>query len=196
MSGLSLDTSSLESALVFVEMATGRSMAESMNRAGLHAIIGSGTGPGAMQLTPKASRSAIAAVPDKQIAGFVIKKAKRLGQWPLSSVEIARRVKKERQRRASSSGYAAYAGWNNAAKAMGGRGIRKGVTEAFARSEAARGGGSKASPGDLTASIRNTAPAAEKIGFAALQEGLDNAARDLIEYGTRKMQGNFNKVKP
>lgn len=192
--GLSLDISSLESALEYVEQVTGRSVADSLNRAGKHVIIGSGSYPGAMQLTPKASRADIDKISDKQLTGFVVKRLKRTGKWPVTNAALKILVQKERARRRRSVGYAAYAGWSNAAKAMGGRGV-KGVTEDFSRSEAVHGSGSKATPADLEVNLVNTAPAAERIGFNALQSAIDNAAQDLTDYATRKLQEGFDKVK-
>lgn len=140
---LRLDPTRLVNALNFVEKATGRAAMVSLNRAGKHTIIGSKGHKGAMQLTPVASKAAINQVSDKKIAGYVINKAKRTGAWPLTATQIRAAVKKERKRRRSSIGYAAYAGWSNAAKAMGGRGV-KGVTKDFGRSEARRGYGKRA----------------------------------------------------
>lgn len=193
MSGLSLDYTGLVEALHFVEAAAGRSCAESLNRAGKHTIIGSGTGKGAMQLTPKATAAAINAVPEARIRAFVVQRLKRTGNWPKTRAEIDALTKKERARRQRAKGYAAYAGWSKAAKAMGGRGV-KGVTSAFSRSLARHGRGRKATPKNLVAEIVNTAPAAPRIGFNALQQGINNAAADLIVYGTKKLQRDFKKV--
>lgn len=194
----SLDYSGLESALLFVEAATGRSMPESLNRAALHVIIGSGAGPGAMQATPKADKGKIASVSDAQLRGFVIQRAKRTGKWPLKPGEIQELVKKERRRRRRAIGYTAYAGWNNAAKAMGGRGAggKTRIQGGFERSEAAHGSGLKATPVNLLAEIINTAPAAEQIGFEGIQTGINNAAQDLVDYGTRKIQQAMTAVQP
>jgi hypothetical protein len=195
MSGLSVDPRNLIDALLFVERASGRAMADSMNRAQLHTIIGSGSYPGAMQLTPKATRSRINQVTDRQLAGFVIARAKRSGRWPMTNSQIHAAVRKERARRNSAVGYHAYAGWSNAAKAMGGRGVR-GVTDDFSKSAARHGRASRATVSNKESVATNTAPAIERIGFAALQQAQDNAAKDLVDYGTRKLQEAMNKVKP
>lgn len=192
---MELDVSNFVEALNYVEKHTGRAVEESLNRAGLHAIIGSGSGPGAMQLTPKAARDKIKAIPDRALIGFVIRRAKRNGKWPLTTKEISQQVRSERRRRLAAVGYTAYAGWNNAAKAMGGRGIRKGVNKNFPKSKAAKGYGKKASKSTLEAVIANTAPMAEKIGLPALQKGLDNAAKDLVEYAEKKIQKALDRVK-
>lgn len=198
-SGLTLDTSKLEAAALFVEREVGRDCAESLNRAALSAIIGSGSGPGAMQLTPKADKGVIEALPYKKVAGYVARKLRKKGllgkgKGKTSNKQFRNNVRYEKIRRKKASGYAAYAGYNKAAKAFGGRGIGKGVNKEFEASEAARGRGKKASVGDLLAEIVNTAPAAERIGFEALQEGVNNAALDLIAYADKKMAQTFAKV--
>lgn len=191
MSGFKLDTRRLESALAFVTMASGRDLAVSLNKAGLTAIIGSSYGPGAMKLTPKASSAAIASVPDSKIASAVAANLRKSSKR-VSSVEFKQLVRKEKARRRRASGYTAFAGWNNAAKALGGRGVR--TNAEFPNSHAADGTGGKATSTNLAAFIVNTAPAAEKIGKAALQQGLNNAAVDLVVYGTKKLQQTFDKV--
>jgi hypothetical protein len=193
---LELNPSNLLNACEFVLRATGRSIPESLNRAGLHAIIGSKGYPGAMQLTPKATVAQINQIPDSAIRAFVIKKAKRRGKWPMTRARVDEEVRRERKRRRSSVGYHAYAGWNQAAQALGGRGLRRGLNSMFPRSQAAKGYGSKATQGNLLAIISNRAPAIERIGVHALQTGLDNAGKDLVDYGTKKLQETFNLVKP
>lgn len=194
MSGLSLDTSNFVNAVLEVERVTGRSCAESINRAGLTAIIGAKGRKGAMQLTPKASKSKIDSVTDRQLRGAVLSRAKKKGE-KLTSQEIDKRVKRERASRRRAAGYTAFAGWNNAAKAFGGKGLNGVDDKRFGKSEARHGVGSKASASNLVAEMVNTAPMAETIGFDALQQGLDNAAEDLEEYATRKMQETFDKAK-
>lgn len=196
---LTVNPNDLQDALRFVEKVTGRSMADSMNRAGLHSIIGSKSYPGAMQMTTKATRASIMRTPDSAIAGFVISRAKKAGKWPLTTKEIWRQVKAERRRRIASIGFAAYPGYNNAAKAMGGRGIRKAMKKGFSKSTAAKGRGTKATPLRIRAEFTNTAHNIESPhvnGQQALQKGLDNAAKDLVDYGNKVLQRNFNKVKP
>ena len=193
----SIDCSGLADALEFVERTTGRSMAESLNRAGLHAIIGSGSRPGAMQLTPKAQSSSISAVTDAQIAAFIAARARRINgsvkaAYP-NAAAFKDGIRKERARRMRARGYTAYAGWSKAAKEMGGTGAR-GVTADFAESDAAAGYGSKATATFLEAVIANTTPMGEAIGFDALQEGVDNAAADLVDYGNRKLEEAFRAV--
>lgn len=195
MSGLVLNSTEFIDAIAFVEQACGRSAIDSLNRASLHVIIGSGSYPGAMQLTPKADRAKIDAVSDQQIRGYVVAKAKRTGHWPMTRLAIEVATRKERRRRRSAIGYAAFAGWSKAAKALGGAGVR-GVKDGFALSEAAHGSGRKATVIFPESIGINTAPAAERIGFEALQQGMDNAAKDLVDYGSMRLQKIYDKVKP
>lgn len=191
---LTLNISSLQSAMALVEKTTKRPMADSLNRAALHVIIGSGAGPGAMQLTPTASKAAIRAIDEKLIRAFVIRKLRAKNQLRgKSATEIAALVKIERMRRANAAGYTAFIGWTPAAKALGGTGARgKGKTKfdeaQFQGSEAKRGTATKATPESLMAMIVNTAPMAEEIGFDALQQGVENAAQDLLDYAHAKLQ--------
>lgn len=189
---MDIDISDFQDALTFVEKATGRPMAVSLNRAAKTVIIGGKGVKGAMQLTPKANKAAIKMVPEKEIAGFVAAKLRKAGVKITREI-MAREVEKERARRIRASGYTAYAGWSNAARAFGGRGV-KGVGDSQ-KKLAKHGYGHVATPAALVAEIANTAPAAETVGFEALQQAVNNAAADLVEYGVRKLQEEvFNKV--
>jgi len=189
-----VDLSEFNRALKFVEKATGKDSLTLLNRAALHAIIGGKGVKGAMQRTPKADRAKINAVNDKVLAGAVAKRLKAKGIKVATADEFRARVKKERRRRIRSTGYTAFAGWSNAAKAFGGKGVR-GVQGGFRTKAVARHGwGRKAKPVSLTAIIANTAPAAEKIGEQALQDAINDVARDLVEYGTRKIQQTLAKA--
>ncbi len=178
--------------LEFVERETGRTAKESINRAALHVIIGGKGFQGAMQLTPKASKSAINAVDKDKVAGFVAKKAQEKGTR-LTAAEFADAVKKEIKRRVRAIGYTAFVGWNNAAKAFGGRGL-KGVTES-PKKEARFGYGTKATSNvNPEAILTNTAPMSERIGLEPLQKAITNVARDLVEYAMRKIDKTFKSV--
>lgn len=191
--GLTLDTRRLTEALLFVESVSGRSCADSLNRAGKHAIIGSGSGKGAMQLTPKADKAKIRGLDRKLVRGFVVQRLKASHRWPLPSATVNQLVEKEIKRRLRGVGYAAYAGYSNAAKAFGARGL-KGVNENFSKSEAKNSYGKKATRSKLRAEFTNTTPAIEKIGGPALQEGVDNAAHDLEIYGQKKWSELFRRL--
>jgi hypothetical protein len=196
---ITLDTSGLQSALRFVEATSKRPMADSLNRAALHAIIGSGTGAGAMQLTPKANKSSIKGVTDAMIRGLIVKRLRAKNKLKrVTSQQLDEWVAVEKARRIRAAGYTAFIGWTPAAKALGGTGARgKGKTkedpEQFNKSEAIYGRATKASPENLFAEIVNTAPMAEEIGGNALQKAIDNAADDLIVYGQRKFEEQAKK---
>lgn len=187
MSDLRLDPTNLIGALMAVERVTGRLCSDSLNRAGKHIIIGSGSGPGAMQLTPKAERSKIQALSNRVLAGYVIKKLRSAGRWPAPRAELNRLIRKERSRRLSAIGYLAYVGWNNAARAFGARGVGRKIGPGFVRSEASGGYGRKATVNRLEAVLVNMAPAGERLGDQALQDSVDNAADDLLIYATRRL---------
>lgn len=189
---MQIDIRDLQEALRFCEEATGRPMAVSLNRAGRTVVIGAKGVKGAMQLTPKADKAKIQNLSDRILGGYVAKKLRAAGV-KITAALMAEGVRKERARRLSAVGYTAFAGWSNAAKAFGGTGVR-GVTGS--QKKLARFGyGSKATPQDLVAELVNTAPAAEEIGFDALQEAVGNAADDLVTYGVNKLQKEvFDRV--
>lgn len=182
-------------AVGFVVQATGKDCAEVLNKAGLTAIIGGKGVKGALQRTKKADPGAIEGrlLADKLAIKIVMSRAKRKGE-KLKKNEIARRVKALIRKRKSGASYTRGPGWNNAIIALGGRGVR--TNRRFASSEARYGSGKLATPGDLVAIITNTAPAAERIGTTPLNLALQATARDMVAYGTRKIQATFDKVKP
>lgn len=197
-----IDTRNAIDALNFVEKNVGRPVAVSLNKMALTFVIGAKGVQGAMQLTPKADRAKIKAVSDKQLAGYVAAKLRKSGKLAkrgakrekgqFSTAQFKNAMRFERQRRLRAAGYTAYAGWSNAAKAFGGRGV-KGVTEST-KKEARHGYGKKASPERLLSLLVNTAPAIEEIGYPAAQKALDNAAADQIVYAQKKIQELLNKV--
>jgi len=167
-----------------------------LNKKALNVLIGSGGGKrGAVHLTPEASRSKINAVTQRQLVGFVCKKARKHGDWPLSREEILKRVEKEKKRRLSAIAYTRGAGWLKAAKDLGGTGFRgkAGPRPEFNRSKAAKGYGKKATVGNLAALLVNAAPAADKIGREALQTAVNNQVRDMEEYAAREILKKFEK---
>lgn len=154
---------------------TGRTEEQCLNRAARNALIGAG---GAMKKTPRADLGKIAAKKDIIIGHYLSK-----------GLTYAQAVKAYNRRR-SARGYTAGPGWNNAAKDLGGRGVR--TKAEFPRSKAARGKGKKASYRKLVAFMENAAPAADLIGRKALQEGLDAAGKEMVHFWEGKIQRNFN----
>lgn len=188
-------------ALDFVEKEVGRTAKESINRAGLHVIIGGKGFKGAMQLTPKASKAAIKSIPYEELAGYVAAKLRAKGligkgsgrKW--STAQFKNAVAWERKRRSQASGYTAFAGWDKAARAFGGRGL-KNVTGS-ANKLSRFGYGTKATNNiNPVAWLVNTAPMAEKIGLEPLQKAITNVARDMIEWVAKKAGITFKKVEP
>lgn len=218
-----IDTTAVMDALRFVEKNTGRPISVSLNRAGKTFVIGAKGVQGAMQLTPKASKAAIAAVSKKKVGAYVAAQLRKKGQvvgrrkgdragiqrnaqghyvkgsgkiayasGAISGSDFKALVKKEISRRKRAAGYTAYAGWSNAAKAFGARGV-KGVGGS-AKKETRHGFGKKADTKHLIAELVNTAPAIETIGIGPAQQVLNNTAKDLMDYANRKIQEVLTKV--
>jgi negative regulator of replication initiation len=189
---MKMEIDSFVNALNLVEKATGKDAADILNRAMLHVVIGGKGVEGAIQLTPRADAAKIRAVNIKDVAKVVMARLRRKGR-KVSAKQRDNMIRWEYMRRLKAVGYTAGPGWNNAAKSLGGRGVR--TQPGFAKSQARFGNARKATPTNLIAEAVNTAPAAEEIGFAPLEKALGNVAADLVEYGTKKLQEQFDKVK-
>jgi len=190
MSDFQFDLREFEKALDFVADATGKDSVDILNNAGLHTIIGGKGVKGAIQRTPRANIADIQKEADI-ILRMVIKEnsEKRLG---LNREQIGERVKKILNQRKQARGYTAGPGWNKAAVAFGGRGVK--IQGGFDKSLARFGSGTKARPSLLVSEFVNTAPAAELIGQKPLQDALNDVTRDMIEYGLRKLASTMKKV--
>jgi len=186
----SLDITRWQQAVNFVFQESQQALPEIINRSALVTIIGGRGVLGAMKRTPKALRATIKAVPIKLIARVVMAKARANGE-KLTKAQIRDRIAKEYRRRIAAIGYTANVGWNNAAMAFGGRGIG---ARASGRSYAQYGYGRESKPGDYTAEMVNTAPAAELIGRTALQQALDDATDDMIAYWEERSGRIFRSV--
>lgn len=187
-----LDLRQFRAAVEEVIKTTGKDEVEIINRAALHTVIGGKGVKGAMQRTPKAAVADINKAAPIILRMMIKRNAEQhLG---LNKQEIGELVKKELRRRKASKGYTAGPGWNNAAIAFGGRGVR--IQSGFQRSEAAFGSGTKAKGYFPVAVIENTSPAAEKIGQRALQDALNNVAQDITDYAAKKLQQTANRYKP
>lgn len=168
-------------AVRFVMKASKKDEAAVLNKAALTAIIGGKGVKGAVQLTPKADLGKIRAARGQIIGHYM-----SLG---LSKEDATRRYKARLRAR----GYTAGPGWHNTIVKLGGRGVRR--QSGFSRSKAAGARPSRAEVRRLVAILENSAPAAVKIGAAALQQGLNNAARDMKTYWTRRIQKTFDRAK-
>lgn len=192
MSDFKLDLTEFRQAVREVMKGTKKTEAEILNRGALVAVIGGKGVKGAMQRTPKADRGKINSLSAKQLAGAVIRKAKEKGTWPMKKEDFRKAINAEKARRRRSINYTAGPGWSKAAQAFGGRGVR-GRQPGFEKSEAAKGYGDKATPSSLVAEIANTAPAADLIGRKALQEALNDTARDMVQHAAARLQKTFDK---
>lgn len=172
-----------------------KDVAPYLNKKAHGVIVGTKGYKGAVQLTPEASAAKINAVTVRQLTGYVCRKARMAGEWPLSREEIKLRVEKERRRRRSAIAYTRGPGWLKAAKDLGGGtgkfGGKTSPHPEFSKSKAAKGYGRKASVSNLTALLVNKAPAADLIGRGALQEAINNQARDMVEYADREIFKKF-----
>lgn len=187
-----LDISQWTRSVEFVVQNTRKELPDVITRSGLVTLIGGRGVKGAMQRTPRASSAAILSVPIKAVASFVAKRLKEKG-ITVKRHAFALLVRKEYRRRLAASGYTAYVGWNKAAIALGGTGLhsRAASQVGFAN----RGYGKKATANDLRAVMVNTAPAADKIGRQALQDALNDAARDMYEHTAAKLESIFAKAR-
>lgn len=195
--GFQFDSREFGEAVSLVIRNTGRAARDVINKASLHVIIGGGTFQGAMQLTPKASKATINSLSNEVVSGYIANKLRAAGTLKSTPKgEFQELVAKEKKRRIRAIGYTAYAGWNNAAKAFGGRGL-KGVT-ASEKKESRHGYGEKArSTISPESTLVNTAPMAEEIGFEPLQKAITNVARDMEEHQLNKMaDAIFKEVTP
>ena len=191
MSDFQLDTREFSKAFDQIVKTHKKDVPKYLNKKALSVLIGSGGHPGAVQLTPEADKSKMAAVTDKQLAGRIIKRAKAKGKWPMTAVEIKAAIIKERKRMVASSAYTRGPGWLKAAVAMGGTGRKGGKKNqpqpGFSKSKAAKGFGKKATAGKLAALLVNAAPAAAQIGREALQRAVDGQTADMRAFGARDL---------
>ena len=91
------------------------------------------------------------------------------------------------RRRKRAVGYTAYAGWQKALQAVGGRGF--GQASAKLGGSVERGSGSKASAGRFIAEAINTASAIELIGGeSALQEAINMKTERMMQHLEEKLE--------
>jgi hypothetical protein len=113
----------------------------------------------------------------------------REGKPGLNNADMSREAQKLIKRRRAASGYTAYAGWQKALQAVGGRGF--GRAPKFEGSSAAQGYGIKATPEKLMARLVNTASAIELYGAAPLQEAIDRKTAAMIARVEAKLAARF-----
>lgn len=112
-------------------------------------------------------------------------KRRKQGLPGISGQKMHDEAQKLIKRRRASCGYTAYAGWQNACKAFGGRGF--GSKSDPQNSKAKDGFGRKASEHDMVAEMVNTAQKALEIGGEAFQAVLDRKAEEMIHHVEQKL---------
>lgn len=115
---------------------------------------------------------------------------RKMGRPGLNNADMSREAQKLIKRRKAASGYTAYAGWQNALQAVGGRGFGRQVPK-YEGSTAAHGYGIKATPEKLLAKLVNTASAIEIYGAAPLQEAIDRKTASMIARVESKLAARF-----
>ena len=122
-------------------------------------------------------------------------KRRQKGEHGIAGQEMSQAAQKEIKRRLASVGYIAYAGWNKALIAFGGRGF--GTAKAGKTNEnsyAARGYGRKASIEHLQAEFVNRATHAFEIGGAVTQRVVREKEADIYRYLESKLTSDFRKL--
>jgi len=114
---------------------------------------------------------------------------RRAGKPGLNNADMSREAQKLIRRRKAASGYTAYAGWQKALQAVGGRGFGK--APKFEGSSAAHGYGIKATPDKLLAKLVNTASAIELYGAGPLQEAINLKTEKMIARVEQKLAARF-----
>jgi hypothetical protein len=189
MSDATFDMREFAEAVKEVLIATPQTEAKILNRQALNIIKGGKGVRGVIARMPRADLGKINALTPAQLAGAV---KRRNGNRKMTREEWKQAIRDERNRRKKARGYTAGPGWHKAAVALGGKGV-KGILPEFPQSKAADGTAIKATPESLMALIENTAPAAALIGKQALQEAINDVARDMKQYAKRELQKTFNR---
>jgi hypothetical protein len=116
---------------------------------------------------------------------------RKAGKPGLNNADMSRAAQQLIRRRKAASGYTAYAGWQNALQAVGGRGFGK--APKFEGSSAAQGYGIKATPDKLLAKLVNTASAIEIYGVGPLQQAIDLKTEKMIARVEQKLMAKFRR---
>jgi hypothetical protein len=99
------------------------------------------------------------------------------------------------KRRIASIGFTAYAGWQKALLAVGGRGFGAGRKKAGFKASSADGGrGTKATPHDLMADFSNTATWIEHIGREPAQEALNLSGKRMMRHLEEKLSARAREA--
>lgn len=204
-----IDTRQFEAAILECIEHTSRTIPDVINKACVDIIIN------AANETPKASKKAIVSdlikeYPSTYIKGsvavtrpaqliyLIINAARRkAGQKALSNSEMSAATDKFIKRRIQSIGYIAYAGWNPANKALGGKGFgrRSSKPEGITSSNADSGFGIQATVSLAFATMVNCATGAAKVGAEAFQRVMDSKALDMVNRLTEKLRDQAERQK-
>jgi hypothetical protein len=117
------------------------------------------------------------------------------GEKGIAGQEMSQESQKLIKRRLASVGYIAYAGWNKALIAFGGRGFGSSKTGKINdQSKAARGYGKPARPEILMAEFVNRATKAWEIGGAVTQRVVNEKERDIVNHVEQKLRARFQTL--
>jgi len=108
---------------------------------------------------------------------------------------MSQAAQKEIKRRINAVGYIAYAGWNKALMAFGGRGFGTGKTGKIKEnSYAARGYGRPAWPQTLLAEFANRATNAFEVGGAVTQSVVNEKEADIYRHLESKLAAELRNL--
>lgn len=133
--------------------------------------------------------------PSRLVYNIINARLAKKGSVGLSGQKMAAAAKKLISARVSSIGYIAYAGFQKANLAFGGRGFGRNQNKQLnEKSKAARGYGIAAEPRALYAQFVNAATAAFEVGGAAVQAIVDWKAQDIKRHLEEKFKKEFSKI--
>ena len=122
-------------------------------------------------------------------------KRRKRGERGIAGKDMAQEAQKEIKRRINAVGYIAYAGWNKALIAFGGRGFGTGKTGKIKENSfAARGYGKRAWPQNLAAEFANRATHAFEVGGAVTQRILYEKETEIYRHLEAKLGSDFRKI--
>jgi hypothetical protein len=136
----------------------------------------------------------VAYKPAKLVYLIIAAKRTAQGKPGLSQGEMSREAQKFIKRRKSGVGFTAFAGWQKALMAVGGRGFgSKAMQSGFEQSSAREGYGEKATPEHMIAKIVNTASAIEIYGAIPLQTAINNKTQSMLKHLDEKLAKRFSE---
>jgi len=194
---ITVDSSGFEKALKETLLRTSRVAEDVLNGTAIEVITT------AAKLTPKADKASIPYTMYREVTNngksvpiiWLILNSRRESGKGLNNNEMRTAAKKLIGRRVSAIGFNAYAGWQKALLAVGGRGFGREAKQAgFEKSSAARGSGRKATAGNLMAIGSNTAAWIEHIGQGPLQQALDMSEARMLRHLEEKLQKALEKL--